>query len=110
MTDALPPHYYLHNFRFVMDWVADQHGDLLTPEESAFIQTFHQLDKDGQCLLVRMLGGKGCWFRADTLRYAETEDHARAAKQLVRGELPALDAPAALEERARSRTSPGAIN
>src|SRR5690606_35795557 len=100
MTDALPPHYYLHNFRFVMDWVADQHGDLLTPEESAVIQTFHQLDQDGQCLLVRMLGRKGCWFRADKLRYAEIEDHARAAEQLVCGELISLDAPLSLEELA----------
>lgn len=106
MTDALPPHYYLHNFRFVMDWVADQHGDLLTPEESAFIQTFHQLDQDGQCLLVRMLGRKGCWFRADKLRYAEIEDHARAAEQLVCGELISLDAPLSLEELASILTKP----
>lgn len=106
MTEALPPHYYLHNFRFVMDWVADQHGDLLTSEESAFIRTFHQLDQDAQCLLVRMLGRKGCWFRADKLRYAEIADHLRAAEQLIHYELVNHEASLSLSELATVVTKP----
>src|SRR5690606_30574135 len=106
MTDALPPHYYLHNFRFVMDWVADQHGALLTPEESAFIQTFHQLDEHVPRMLVGKLGRNGCWCRAGELRYAESGVDARWAVHVVCGELISLDSPLSLEELASIRTKP----
>ncbi len=106
MTEPLPPHYYLHNFRFVMDWVADQHGDLLNAEESAFIRHFHQLEQDSQCLLVRMLSRKGAWFRADKLRYAEINNPAQAAEQLIQYGLVTPDAPLSIAELANLVTKP----
>ena len=106
MTEPLPPHYYLHNFRFVIDWVTDQHSDLLNAEEAAFIQTFNQLNQDSQCLLVRMLGRKGCWFRSAKLRYAEISDHRLAAEQLVQSRLVSLDAPLSITELVNIVTKP----
>ena len=106
MTEPLPPHYYLHNFRFVIDWVTDQHSDLLNAEEFAFIQTFNQLDQDSQCLLVRMLGRKGCWFRSAKLRYTEIDDQMLAAEQLIQSRLVSLDAPLSITELVNIVTKP----
>ena len=89
-----------------MNWVADQHGDLLNAEESAFIHHFHQLEQDSQCLLVRMLSRKGTWFRADKLRYAEINNPAQAAEQLIQYGLVTPDAPLSIAELANLVTKP----
>ena len=54
----LAPDYYLHNFRFMVDWVWNRYADLLTAQEQEFIQAFHQINHDAQCLLVRLSSRK----------------------------------------------------
>lgn len=100
MTEPLTPHYYLDNFRFLLDWVANQHGDLLIDEELAFIHAFNQLERSSQCLLVRMIGRKGPWFRAGKLFYQEIDDHQGAADRLIEAGLINCDTPLSLTELA----------
>lgn len=80
---VLAPDYYLHNFRFLLDWVAERYQELLSPDEVGFLNCFRSLDSNSQCLLVRLMSRKGPWFRSDKLSYAEIDNLTAAADYLV---------------------------
>ncbi|MCQ4258818.1 VRR-NUC domain-containing protein [Stutzerimonas stutzeri] len=84
MRQALEnPFYYLDNFRQVLAWVGERHGDLLDEDERAFIDRFQQIPQPSQALLVRMVMRKGVLFRASKLRYAEIGCPLQASTALV---------------------------
>ncbi len=89
------PRYYLANFRFVLAWVAERHGDLLDATEHDFLTAFAALPESSQALLVRMVMRKGEHFRTSRLRYPEIGDTESALAPLVEAGLvepaPALD-------------------
>lgn len=91
MTEPLALDYYLHNFRFLIDWISKSYTDLLTPEEALFIDKFHQLDDTSQCLLVRLVSRKGPCFRVEKLNYIEIADINSAADKLIASALLAVD-------------------
>ncbi|APE30493.1 nuclease [Halomonas aestuarii] len=68
------PRYYLANFRFVLGWVVDRHGDLLEAAEHGFVSGFAALPEASQALLVRMVMRKGEHFRTARLAYPEIGD------------------------------------
>ncbi|MFG6665645.1 VRR-NUC domain-containing protein [Halomonas sp. HNIBRBA4712] len=76
------PLYYLTNFRYVLAWVAERHGDLLGAEEAAFLDAFDTLPRPSQALLARMVMRKGELFRTDKLDYAEIGDPHQALAPL----------------------------
>ncbi len=67
----LAPDYYLENFFKLTQHASQWYGDLLSEEEHQWLDTFQQLNKPAQCLLVRLCSRKGCWFRSDKLNYVE---------------------------------------
>lgn len=77
------PRYYLANFRFVLTWVAERHGDLLEAAEHGFLADFTALPEASQALLVRMVMRKGEHFRTSRLRYPEIGDTEAALAPLV---------------------------
>lgn len=77
------PFYYLDNFRHVLAWVGERHGDLLDDEERHFLDHFPQIPQASQALLVRMVMRKGPVFRASKLRYVEIGCPLQAAAILV---------------------------
>ncbi|MCL7941964.1 VRR-NUC domain-containing protein [Halomonas sp. ATCH28] len=77
------PRYYLANFRFVLAWVAERHGDLLDAAEHDFLAAFAVLPEASQALLVRMVMRKGEHFRTSRLRYPEIGDTEAALAPLV---------------------------
>lgn len=77
------PLYYLHNFQFVLDWVAERYGDLLTDDEHKFIVNFRHLPTRAQALLVRLVMRKANFFRLSKLRYGEIGDIATALAPLI---------------------------
>ncbi|UYG03284.1 VRR-NUC domain-containing protein [Halomonas sp. LR3S48] len=77
------PLYYLANFRFVLGWVCERHGELLTAAEQGFVENFEAMPQPSQALLVRMVMRKGELFRSDKLAYAEIGDTQRAMAPLV---------------------------
>ena len=80
------PLYYLDNFHQVLEWIGTRYGDLLTPEEHAFIVQFAALPQAARALFVRMVMRQGCLFRASKLVYGEIGDpHAAAAPLLALG-------------------------
>lgn len=99
-TPELPLHYYLDNFRFLLDWVSRHYPDLLGEEEQDFIARFHQLAHGSQCLLVRLLGRKGPHFRADKLRYDDIEQLEDCANQLIDKQLLSADTQLNIDELA----------
>lgn len=105
-TPDLSPHYYLDNFRFLLDWVDRHYQDLLDDEERDFIARFTQLPHGSQCLLVRLLGRKGPHFRADKLRYDEIDQLVQSAAHLVNQQLLQADAQLTLDELAARFTKP----
>ncbi len=102
----LAPDYYLHNFRFMVDWVWQRYADLLTAQEKEFIQAFYQVDHDAQCLLVRLSSRKGPLFRADKLSYPEIASIELSAQELVAQDLLSNDALITLQELAKVLTKP----
>ncbi|WP_324746587.1 VRR-NUC domain-containing protein [Pseudomonas veronii] len=76
------PLYYLHNFRQVLDWLAQRYADLLDAEEAHFIQQFDRLSQASQALLVRLVMRKGVHFRAGKLNYPEIGCAHAAARPL----------------------------
>jgi hypothetical protein len=102
----LAPDYYLHNFRFMVDWVWQRYADLLTTQEQEFIQAFHQVDHDAQCLLVRLSSRKGPLFRADKLNYPEIVSIASSAQVLIAQDLLWNDALITLQELTNVLTKP----
>lgn len=106
MNSPLPPHYYLDNFCFLLNWVTRHHHDLLNDEEQAFAQKFHQLDRDSQCLLVRMISRKGTRFRAHKLCYAEITDQQQALDKLIAHRLISDDFTLSIEELVSLLTKP----
>lgn len=70
-TIELAPDYYLKNFNFMLEWVAERYSALLHDSEKRFIENFNQLPRDSQCLMVRMAGRRGVYFRRDKLQYRE---------------------------------------
>jgi hypothetical protein len=84
MRQALEnPFYYLENFRQVLTWVSERHGDLLDDDERSFIDRFQLIPQASQALLVRMVMRKGALFRASKLRYAEIGCPLQASASLV---------------------------
>jgi tetratricopeptide (TPR) repeat protein len=84
MRQALEnPFYYLENFRQVLAWVGERHGDLLDDRERSFLQSFKEVPQTSQALLVRMVMRKGSVFRASKLRYAEIGCPLEAAAALI---------------------------
>lgn len=77
------PLYYLHNFRWVLDWVHQRYADLLSEQELQFVYQFQTLPQSSQGLLVRMVMRKGELFRADKLRYPELGPTETTAQPLI---------------------------
>lgn len=85
------PRYYLANFRFVLDWVVERHGDLLSDAEHALVGRIAALPEAAQALLVRMVMRKGEHFRTARLDYPEIGDTEAALAPLVEAGLVEAD-------------------
>ncbi|GAB3284745.1 VRR-NUC domain-containing protein [Parahaliea aestuarii] len=68
---ALPPRYYLDNFRRLCGTVEAQYGDLLLPQEQQWLQTLRAQPEEAQCLYLRLASRVGPWFRLSRLSYPE---------------------------------------
>lgn len=103
---SLAPDYYLHNFRFLVNWVQERYRDLLNQDEQQFLQRFNGLDHDAQCLLVRLSSRKGPLFRRDKLDYTEIANLDFSAQQLIDAGLLHRDIPLGIDALANTLTKP----
>ena len=100
------PFYYLANFEFVVAWVAERHGDLLSDDERAFLITFAELPRASRALLVRMVMRRGEHFRTSRLDYPEIGDSKAALGPLEAAGLVEGDPPLTLGELFRQLRLP----
>ena len=70
----LPPRYYLEYFEYLLSFMEEHYGDLLSSAERNFIDRYRQLPVDAQCLTVRLANRRGEFFLLDTFRYEEITD------------------------------------
>ncbi len=89
-----PPDYYAANLRTLFEHVNTFYGDLLRPEEAAFIEEFLRLSTDGQRLYARLITRKGPWLRCDKLSYAEVENLGAALQELAAAQFIEQNTPA----------------
>jgi DNA polymerase-3 subunit epsilon len=78
----LPPKYYLGHFLELISDLSRYQDQFLDEEHVRFLQDFHQLEEDAQCLLIRMLNRKGSLFAKESLSYAEITQAEAAFKEL----------------------------
>ncbi len=70
----LPTFYYHDHFVEMIDFVAAHYAHTLLEEHDRFINDFHRLSREAQCLYVRLVNRKGRVFAANKLRYPELGD------------------------------------
>ena len=81
-TLQLSPTYYLDNFNRLVEHAQTLYPDLLSDEECRWLSEYRRLSIASQCLMVRLLSRKGCWFRSDKLCYVEIPDLNSALREL----------------------------
>ncbi len=67
----LPPKYYLTYFQYLVAFVEQQYGNLLSESEQAFIREFRQMPENAQCWYIRLANRRGRFFRLEKLSYPE---------------------------------------
>ncbi|MDH5914795.1 VRR-NUC domain-containing protein [Vibrio splendidus] len=93
-TLQLPPTYYLDNFNRLVEHAQTLYPDLLSDDECHWLSAYKRLSVASQCLMVRLLSRKGCWFRSDKLNYVEIPDLNSALQELSTAGFIALSHPA----------------
>ena len=81
-TLQLHPTYYLDNFNRLIEHAQTYYPDLLSTDETRWLQNYKRLSTPSQCLMVRLLSRKGCWFRSDKLDYDEIPNLPDALQEL----------------------------
>ncbi|MDO6695853.1 exonuclease domain-containing protein [Aliiglaciecola sp. 3_MG-2023] len=71
----LPSKYYLTHFHEFLTFITGPCAHLLSIEDSAFIDKFHTLCEDAQCLYVRGLNRKSPIIKRNSLFYEEINHH-----------------------------------
>jgi hypothetical protein len=92
-TLQLPPTYYLDNFNRLVEHAQTLYPDLLSDDECHWLSAYKRLSVASQCLMVRLLSRKGCWFRSDKLNYVEIPDLNSALQELSTAGFIALSHP-----------------
>ncbi|MFA0678746.1 VRR-NUC domain-containing protein, partial [Vibrio sp. 10N.222.51.A6] len=92
-TPQLSPTYYLDNFNRLIEHAQTLYPDLLSDDECRWLSEYKRLSVASQCLMIRLLSRKGCWFRSDKLDYAEIPDLKNALQELNTSNFIALSHP-----------------
>lgn len=71
MRKILPERYYLDHFYEFLQFFEGANRPLVDAKTEAFIEAFHALDKDDQCLIVRAANRKYPVVVTKTFDYAE---------------------------------------
>ncbi|MBY7730214.1 VRR-NUC domain-containing protein [Vibrio splendidus] len=92
-TPQLSPTYYLDNFNRLIEHAQTLYPDLLSDDECRWLSEYKRLSVASQCLMVRLLSRRGCWFRSDKLSYVEIPDLKSALQELNASSFIALSHP-----------------
>lgn len=79
----LPATYYLEHYHYLLDFVQQYYGSLLSTAEQAFIKNFGKLPMPARCLYIRLINRRTLYYKAVELEYAEIPDIQQALDELV---------------------------
>jgi len=82
MLPTLPEKYYLAHARELFSFVEKQCAELLDPNHRDYLQQFHNLSEDAQCLLVRILSRKPRFLARSSFNYPEISNINKASEEL----------------------------
>ena len=74
--------YYWDHFQYVLRYVLKHYSEILSKEESAFIDDYQKLSMSAQCLFLRLCSRNPTWFRVNKLTYPEITNIEIACKTL----------------------------
>ncbi|WP_448518827.1 VRR-NUC domain-containing protein [Rhodoflexus sp.] len=86
-TLELPPDYYLHYFRYILDFAGQRYADFADAEARRFEATFRALSYEAQCMYIRIANRKPVFFLPEELQYAEITAPAAALDELCQSKL-----------------------
>ena len=75
--------YYWDHFQYVLRYVEKHYSEILSEEEFAFLQSYHDLSLPAQCLYLRLCSRRSNWFRTNKLQYQEIPDVEMACRALA---------------------------
>ena len=75
--------YYWDHFQYVLRYVEKHYSEILSEEEFAFLQSYHDLPLPAQCLYLRLCSRRSNWFRTNKLQYQEIPDVEMACRALA---------------------------
>ncbi len=75
--------YYWDHFQYVLRYVEKHYSEILSEEEFAFLQSYHDLPLPAQCLYLRLCSRRSNWFRINKLQYQEISDVEMACRALA---------------------------
>jgi len=88
MTPASPPdNYYLNYFLQMVELVTDRYGDILSPDDSHFLNQMKATSQESLRLLIRLYIRKGPNFLSHKLNYNEVPNISTCIDELVENEL-----------------------
>ena len=74
--------YYWDHFQYVLRYVEKHYSEIISEEESLFLQSYHDLSLPAQCLYLRLCSRRSNWFRTNKLQYQEIPDVEMACRAL----------------------------
>ncbi len=75
--------YYWDHFQYVLRYVEKHYSEILSEDEFAFLQSYHDLSLPAQCLYLRLSSRRSNWFRTNKLQYQEIPDVEMACRALA---------------------------
>ena len=75
--------YYWDHFQYVLRYVEKHYSEILSEDEFAFLQSYHDLSLPAQCLYLRLCSRRSNWFRTNKLQYQEIPDVEMACRSLA---------------------------
>ena len=83
MPEDLPEGYYLDNFKYLLDFVVEKHGHLLSEPEYRYRDQFASASENAKKLYVRLTNRKGPHFRQDKINYPEINNLSAVVSELI---------------------------
>ena len=79
----LPPKYYHDYFGYVLGFVRKMYEPVLNESETNFLNKYHELSEDAQCLFIRFSNRRKSFFRVNSLSYPEIKDIPAILQELL---------------------------
>ena len=85
LSRVLHRFYYLENYHYLLNFVEEKSGSILSEKEKQFIIDFRNLPKHSQAFYVRMFNRSGLFFNVEKFNYPEIKSIRKNIRKLESG-------------------------